>query len=340
MNIHFQKNESYRAPFSFTNSPAQMARFPFPFSSDNFTYTTNLEPHVHGPGIFENLLDIDEHYLGEIAERRLMMAENPDQHYVSLPHSIPAQWEFLELIMESYVKEFPELFSLERNGSTWTWTNRALGITDTFTFGDVRTLSCEPLKYIAMQAQGDWILLEERDANLFWIAGLATSRAGYSLKFNIGMNFKEYHGPVPVAHETGVFERAMKFLVRLKPGHPFRRTNWNLTVFPRHNISVEATPNWASDWTHVTSENAGEIVHLRIEVQPIFRLPRTNAIAFPVRTYFASLEQIATNPEWAKRLHRVVKTCPQEIVDYKGFTRFQHHVVEWLAKHDNEAAGI
>ncbi|WP_398471650.1 heme-dependent oxidative N-demethylase family protein [Tardiphaga sp.] len=335
MTLHFKPDESYRAPYSFSNSREQIERYPFLFLSDHFTYSTNLEPHVEGPGIFEHLLDVDEHYLGEMAERRLLMAADPDQHYVSLPHSIPAQWEFMELIMESYARDYPEHFALERSGSTWTWTNRPLGITDSFTFGDMRTLGSEPLKYIGMQGQGDWILLEERDANLFWIAGLATSRAGYSLRFNVGMNFKEYHGPVPLAHESGVFERAMKFLVRLKPGHPFRRTNWNMTVNPRHNISVEATPEWANDWSLVTSENAGRLVHLRMEIQPIFRLPRTNAIAFPVRTYFASLEEIATNPAWARRLHRVVKTCPQEIVDYKGFTRFQQQVVDWLAPFDD-----
>jgi dimethylamine monooxygenase subunit A len=335
MNMHFKQNESYRPPFVFSNSPETIARFPFPFTSDNFNYTTNLEPHVPGPGIFEHLLDIDEHFLGEIEERRLMLKENPSQHYVSLPHSIPAQWEFLELIMEAYAKDYPELFTLERNGANWTWTNKPLGIRDTFTFGDTRSLPHEPLKYIGMQTQGDWILLEERDSSLYWAAGMTTSRAGYSLQFNMGMNFTEFHGPVPLAHDSGVFERAMKFLVRLKPGHPFRRTNWNMTVYPRHDISVEATPNWANDWSHVTPENFGKIVHLRIEVQPIFRLPRTNAIAFPVRTYFASFDEIATNPAWAKRLHRVVKTCPQDIVDYKGFTRYQHIAVDWLSAYDD-----
>jgi len=335
MTINFKTDESYREPFNFYNSAASIRRFPFPFKSDEFNYTTNLEPHVPGDGIFENLLDIDEHYIGEMQERQAMLRDNPDQHFVSLPQSIPSQWEFLELIMESYSQDFPEYFSLKRDGPRWTWTNRILGIEDTFTFGDVRSLRQEPLKYIGMQGQGDWILLEERDGNLFWSAGLATSRAGYSLKFNIGMNFTEFHGPVPLAHESGVFDRAMKFLIRLKPGHPFRRTNWNLTVHPRHDISVEATPRWANDWSHVTRENVGEIVHLRIEVQPLFRLPRTNAIAFPVRTYFATLQEIATNRDWAKRLHRVVKTCPQDIVDYKGFTRFQQLVVDYLAVFDD-----
>ena len=60
-----------------------------------------------------------------------------------------------------------------------------------------------------------------------------------------------------------------------------------------------------------------------------------SGIAFPVRTYFATLQEIATNRDWAKRLHRVVKTCPQDIVDYKGFTRFQQLVVDYLAVFDD-----
>lgn len=335
MNIHFAENESYRPPFSFKNSRESIARFPFPFKSDAFAYTTNLEPHEPGLGIYEHLLDIDEHYIGELKERRLMLAESPGQHYVSLPHSIAAQWDFLELVMESYSADYPNLFSLKRDGTNWTWENKPLHIVDTFTFGDSKSLAYEPLEYIGRQTQGELILLEERDGNLIWIAGMTTSRAAYSLNFNLGMNFTELHGPVPVAHEAGVFERALKFLVRLKQGHPFRRTNWNLTVFPRHDISAEATPRWAHDWASVTPKNVGDAVYLRIEGQSIFRLPRTNALAFPVRTYFASLRDIATNPAWAKRLHRVVKSCPKDIADYKGFTSYQALVVDWLAKYDD-----
>ena len=122
---------------------------------------------------------------------------------------------------------------------------------------------------------------------------------------------------------------------RLRNGHPVRRLNWSLTVNPRLDVSAESLPEWAPDRTTVTAENAGKLVYLRIELQPLHRLPRSNAIVFPIRTYLLNLEDIATNPAWAKRMHRVLKSLNQELVDYKGFTRYRDAAVEWLSKYDD-----
>jgi hypothetical protein len=100
--------------------------------------------------------------------------------------------------------------------------------------------------------------------------------------------------------------------------------------------SAETLPDWAPDRTIVTAENAGELVNLRIELQPLHRLPRSNAVLFPVRTYLVSLQELATfAPQWAKRMHRVLQTLDQELVDYKGFTRYRDAAVAWLAQYDD-----
>ncbi|MNQ91363.1 hypothetical protein D3C85_1067380 [compost metagenome] len=171
---------------------------------------------------------------------------------------------------------------------------------------------------------------------LYWGAGIATQRADYSLRFNLGMSWDEFHGPVPLVKEIGMLDRALKFLLRLRVGHPVRRLNWSLTVNPRLEVSAESLPEWAPDRTIVTPENAGRLVYLRIELQPLHRLPRSNAIVFPVRTSLVSLEEIAnSNPAWANRLHRVLKTLKQDLVDYKGFTRYRDAAVTWLAQFDD-----
>ena len=77
-------------------------------------------------------------------------------------------------------------------------------------------------------------------------------------------------------------------------------------------------------------------VNLRIELQPLHRLPRSNAVLFPVRTYLVSLKELAEfAPQWAKRMHRVIRDLDQELVDYKGFTRYRDAMVTWLSQYDD-----
>ena len=34
---------------------------------------------------------------------------------------------------------------------------------------------------------------------------MVTTQADWSLEFDLGMSFREWHAPVPLAHEAGVF---------------------------------------------------------------------------------------------------------------------------------------
>lgn len=338
MNIAF-KNETFRDDFTFRNSPEAIRRFPFPFDRDNYMYAVNLEPHKETgrPGsVFELPIDVDEHYVAEMHDRELVLAEDP-LRCQSLPHMDLAGWDFLELQTTLMSRDYPEHFTLEQNGDTWRWINRPLGKDDTFKFGDTSTLpnGYGPMEYISRQSQGDFCILDQRDENLWMDAGIATTQADWSLDFDLGMNFIEWHGPVPLAHEAGVFERALKFLLNLQQGKPMRRLNWTMTINPRLDTSPENYHKWGKDRTTVTPENVGDKVHLRVELQSFFRLPRSNAIVFPIRCYLIKMDELVTNPAWAKRFHRVLKTLPPELVDYKGLTRFRDTTVEWLSKYDD-----
>ena len=57
-----------------------------------------------------------------------------------------ARWDLLELTMTSFARDYPEHFSLEREGDRWHWINRPLGIDQTFVFGDPLTLPYEPME--------------------------------------------------------------------------------------------------------------------------------------------------------------------------------------------------
>jgi hypothetical protein len=248
-----------------------------------------------------------------------------------------AQWDLLELLMTSMSRDYPQHFTLERNGDDWHWINRPLNIDQKFRFGDVSTLPYEPMEYITRQCPGDFTLSDQRENNLWMDAGIATSQADWSLDFDVGMNFMEWHAPVPLAHEAGVFDRALKFLLALQLGKPVRRLNWTMTINPRLDTSPENYHKWGIDRTTVTPENVGDKVHLRVELQALWRLPRSNAILFSIRAYLIKMNELVTDLNKARRMHRVLQTLPPELIEYKGITRYYDVTREWLSKYDDGA---
>jgi hypothetical protein len=110
-----------------------------------------------------------------------------------------------------------------------------------------------------------------------------------------------------------------------------------MTIHPRLDTSPEQYPHWGRDRGTVTPENAGDFAHLRVELQGLWRLPRSYAIVFSIRCYFLSMRELVTVPKWARRRHRVLKGLHPELVDYKGLTRYRDTVVGWLAKYDDGA---
>ena len=338
MTILFKPEETFRDDFTFSNSDEAILRFPFPFAEDRYMYAVNVEPHVRsGPSpAYEHVFDVDEHYVAECRERALVLKDHPRRCLV-MPHMMAAQWDTLELLMESLSQDYPDLFALERDGDAWTWTNRPLGVRDAFVFGRPETLAYAPFEYITRQAQGDFTLQDQRDDDLFMDGGMVTTQADWSLEFDLGMAFSEWHGPVPLAHEAGVFDRALKYLLKLQLGRPARRLNWTMTVNPRLDTSPERYPHWGPDRASVTAQNVARKLHLRVELQTLFRLPRSNAILFGVRAYLASLEELSRVVKWRKRLHRVLRDLPTALVEYKGLARYRALAVDFLAQGDDGA---
>lgn len=335
MTIQFN-DETFRDDYSYHNSAEAIRRFPFPFDKDDYMYAVNMEPHAGGRegSPFENRFDVDEHYVAEMRDREITLNEDP-LRCQSLPHMELAGWDLLELIMVSKSEDYPELFSLHRDGDRWHWINRPLGIDHKFTFLDPTTLPYGPMEYITRQAQGDFAVLDQREGNLWMEAGMVTSQADWSLDFDIGMNFFEWHAPVPKAHEMGIFQRALKFLLAIQQDSPSRRLNWTMTVNPRLDTSPENYHKWGPEKRTLTPENVGEKQYLRVELQTFFRLPRSNGLAFPIRCYLISLQDLVTVPKWGRRLHRVIRDLPDELADYKGFAVNRQLIIDYLAQFDD-----
>jgi hypothetical protein len=223
--------------------------------------------------------------------------------------------------------------SLTGEGTTWQWRNERLGIVQDFVFGDESTLPAEPLAYIAGQVQEDIVLLDQRDGELFGDAGVVTFAAAWSFGFDVGMEFLEIHGPVPLLRESGVITRARDFILRLQTGEVFRRTNWSMAIGRRLDLSIERYPEWGPDralTATVDDETFGRLVHLRVEVQHLLRLPESGAVCFLIRTYMLPLSDLATVEAWRVRAATVLAELPEDLAEYKGLAPYRQRVVSWL----------
>lgn len=321
--------------------------FPFPFVDDRYRYSTNIEPArvaVQTPtGQWGGtVLGVDSEYRCELAERKEILAADPTR-CATLPHMRPAAWDAMLTLMRYLSTEYPQSMRLSRNDDgSWHWENQLLGEACEFVYGDESTLPDEPLGYIAGQVQEDIVLLDQRNDALFADAGAVTFAADWSFGFDLGMSFLEIHGPVPRIRREGVITRAHEFLKRLAPHQPYRRTNWTMTIRRRLDVSAERYPEWGPDrdWIQtVDDETFGALVHLRVEVQHLIRLPHSGAIMFLLRTYMLPLQQLAAVEPWRARTAAVLAELPSDMADYKGIIKYNQRAAAWLASRAGTAAG-
>jgi dimethylamine monooxygenase subunit A len=300
-------------------------QFPYPFKGNMYRYSNNSIP-LDVPISVE----ITTNYIKEIKLKRQLLNDHPERCFQSLPFTLKAQWEILELILDHLVYYYPDKFTLTKTNSLWTFQNQLLNETHQFKFGDESTLPQQPLDFIGRQVQEDLILMSERDGNLYLDAGQLCFPANWSLAFDLGMSFKEIHHPIPGFKEENLDERILNFLLRLEAGNPWGRKNWSLMAGDRLDTSLETFDQWGKGRKQVTPDNAGDIVHLRVEVQTLFRLPRSNGILFTIHTHLLPLGKLAKKQEWLEQFYHILQELPPHIIDYKGLSLFKDAVMDYL----------
>ncbi|MDJ0315374.1 DUF3445 domain-containing protein [Arthrobacter sp. H35-D1] len=315
--------------------PERIKGFPFPFSSDSYRYSANVEPahkivqtDVGSWG--SSLIDVDEYYLSDLKEREKVLEKDPSRTAV-LPHMRPAVWDAITTLLPAMAEDHPDTMSYHREGNVCRWTNTLQNLELEFTVGDDDSLPMGPMRFLGSQITDDIVFLDPREDTLWLDAGLVTFAADWSFGFDVGMKFMEVHTPVPRVTTEPVINRAHQFLLRLQPGEQFRRTNWTMTVDRRLDTSTESYPEWARDRGTIANDpDLPNRLHLRVEVQHMLCLPHTGAVLFLVRTYLLPLSDIAQVPVWRERAGHVLAELPDDMAEYKGIIRYRKAASDWL----------
>ncbi len=303
----------------------ELNSFPYPFKGDQYRYSNNSVSMTRPSSI-----EITPRYTEEVQLKRDLLTHHPERCFQSLSHSLKSQWEIVDLVTENLVTYYPDQFALQKNGNHWTFVNKILGVTSHFTYGDETTIPCEPLDFIGRHVQEDLIFMMERDGDLYLDAGQLCFPANWSLAFNLGMEFKEIHHPIPGFKEEGLDGRILRFLKRLEAGAPWERLNWSLMAGNKLDTSLETFHEWGKERKNVTEENAGELVHLRVEVQKLFRLPQSNGILFTIHTHLLAMEDFTANTVWLQQFYQIIKELPEHIADYKGISLYKKQLLTYL----------
>jgi dimethylamine monooxygenase subunit A len=308
------------------NSTADLRAFPYPFGdSDIYRYSNNAVP-LDPP----NPIELTDFYFDEISLKRELLTKHPERCYHSAPHTLDAQWEVVDLIIDNLVTHYPDRFELEKKEDEWVFSNVQTKENITFTFGDSTSLEIEPLDFIGRHVQEDLLLMMQRDGNLFLDAGQLCFPANWSLYFDAGMSFKEIHSPIPDFKDDSLDDRILQFLMRIEAGSPWWRKNWSLMAGNRLDTSLETFAEWGQVRKQVTKENAGELVHLRVEVQKLFRLPKSNGILFTIHSHMLPLERFVQHPPWLEKFYSILDELPDFIAEYKGISLYRKQVLEYL----------
>ena len=123
-------------------------------------------------------------------------------------------------------------------------------------------------------------------------------------------------------------------LFKVKAGSLVERVNW--TVLDSPSLFRPGGHFHQAPAEHVTADNAGDTLFLRVERQTLRQLPRTRAVVFSIRTYVYPLAKIATDPDVAARLAAAVRGLPAELSRYKSVGVFVEPLLAFL---DARAAG-
>ncbi|KQL42004.1 hypothetical protein AN960_01745 [Bacillus sp. FJAT-25509] len=307
------------------NQVNELECFPYPFKDEIYRYSNNsilLDPPAS--------IEITPKYENEIKLKRSLLHKTPSHCYQALPTSLEGQWEIVELVLDHLIKYYPNYFEVHKGHEYWTIFNKLLMEEEQFSFRDLTSVLGKPLNFIGRHVQEDLIYMSQRDGDLFLDAGHLCFPSNWSLTFKLGMRFKEIHQPIPMFNEKSLDDRILRFLKNIEQGTPWARKNWSLMAGKRLDTSLETFDQWGKDRKKVTTDNVGKFVHLRVEVQKLFRLAASNGLLFTIHTHLLPLEQLTLNKEWLEQFYKILSELPDFISDYKGISSYKKEVITYL----------
>lgn len=264
------------------------------------------------------LIELDEHYVPEMAERRRLLAVRHGDVFATLPGSEAARQEVLDVLAELLLRRFPAWFS--RDGATLR--NHLTGET-----WDLADLPHDPLEVAGRLVQEDLCLLRLTPEGPVLDAAVLCFPSRWSLAEKLGQPLATIHTRVPF-YADRLAKPVDRLMPNLRDGKMVVRLNWGMTDDPA--LYAESRKFRREHNPDVTMENAGEKIWLRVERQTLRLLPASGAVLFGIRTHLYTVGRLAADRQVAADLAAAVRGLPPEMALYKSIPPFRAALLAYL----------
>lgn len=272
----------------------------------------------------DELIELDDRYPDEMAQRRALLAERHAQVFAALPGSESARQTVLDRVADVLPRRHPTLFGRMGDvlhnhvtGESWNLANPPH----------------DPLEVAGRLVQEDLCIMQPGSEGPVLTAAVLCFPSGWSLAEKIGHPLAAIHGPVPLYAET-LARPVDRLLDRLAEGKLVERMNWSLSDDP--NLFRPKGHGRSRLNDSVTAENAGDLLWLKMERQTLSRIDAAGSVLFGIRVHRYPIARIASRPQVAADLAAAVRALPESITLYKSVLPFRVALLDYL---DRKAAG-
>jgi hypothetical protein len=256
--------------------------------------------------------ELDADYAAQMAEKERLLGEHRGDVLQMLPQAEAASRELLAAVARWCVETHPDRFACEG---------------DALRCPDARRVPLaerHPLEAAALLVQEDLCLLQPDAAGTLILVGACLCfPSRWRLAEKMGRPMLAIHGPVPGLNAR-IGATIDRFLLGLKAGNIYTRTNWSLTTDPALFQPV------ALPYGPIGPGDAGEQVFYRVERQTLRSLPESGAVLFGIRVHQHKLADFAAIPAQRRALAAAVAALDASLVAYKSMTGIKDVVVEYL----------
>lgn len=273
-------------------------------------------------------IEIDDHLLPYLAEKRRLYAEIPERVFVEEAGTREAQQEVLDLLGSYLLEKFPDIY---RQGDTGI---EVVAAPDRPAIPS--GLEDAPLVAASLLVQEDLILMRRDESGWRLVAGSLCFPSSWVLVEKFGRPLQDIHAPVP---GFGPGTRPAELISRMfdgLQGQAVERYNWSIQ-------SGDALYHPLSDLQRIDRATnrpsrfpGGDIdahAFIRVERQTLRKLPLSRDILFTIRIHLDPLAVLARHPDratLAASFADQLEALDLAQLDYKGMTSDRDRLIVLL----------